>query len=207
MGAIALGTFAATAQGLPTPAGLPAPAVQSGVQVATAQEDLLNGAECRVYRLGFAHPAFVTSRSRWPEEARMMTELLRDNPKGIISRYDDGVEFDGKKMGNSVEWNVVTWKGFLTSPHDAKITFMSNGDETYIIRINGTEWKGTGQQAREVSLAKGRNVVEIAMTRKSRNGSLSISYRVSEFGKYQKFSPRNLFHEEREEKDFKLGAW
>ena len=206
IGAAALMAIMASAQGLPTPTALPSPDVQTGNDTFSV-EDLAPGAECRVFGGAIFHRR-GTSAQTDEHNYKRIAELFRGDPKGIVSKYDDGDEFSAVKIGVGVAWNVATWKGYLKSPQAATVTFISTGSEPYIISINGKVWKGRGQSKVEVPIKKGFNEVKIGkVSLDSKRSVLRIQYRTTEFGQYMDFSPRNLYHEVNEDKGFSFDAW
>ena len=207
MGAVALATLATTAQELPAPAALPSPDVQARRDAFSA-EDLAPGAECRVFLGGVDdYSAWGTRGKAYEQNIQRINDLFRGNEKGIVSKYDDSVEFSAIKIGGGVHWNVATWKGFLKSPVDATVTFFSTSIGPYVIRINGTEWKGSGQCTVNVPIKKGLNEVKIGkVSIDPERTVLRIKYRTTEFGQYMEFTPHNLYHEVNEDKGFSFGS-
>jgi len=209
MGAVALGTFAASAQELPAIATGSASATMPAEQRVDSKRKLENGAECRVYTGGIDDYSAYGTRNRVLEKnIQLLDDLLNSTRKGKKSGYDATVNFDGIEIGKGVQWNVVTWKGYLDYSEEQTVTFISKSAGPYVISINGKVWKGYGEMMVNVPLKEGLNEVKIGkVSINPERTRLSLSFRTTEFGQYEPFTPRNLFHEVREEEGGKMRKW
>ena len=208
MNTVAIVAFA-TAQELPSPVSISDASQASAGQTRGVKSKIGNGAECRVYTGGVDdYSAYGTRKPAFEKNIQLLDDLLNSTHKGKKSGYDGATDFDGIEIGKGVQWNVVTWKGFLDYSEEQTVTFIFKSTGPYVISINGKVLKGFGEHMVEIPLKEGLNEVKIGkVSIDSEHTRLKIFYRTTEFGRYEPFTPHHLFHEVREEEGGKMRKW